>query len=117
VNLDFVDMVRAIILGPNWLKAELFFFLRELVSGRSLNPNNWKHTMPLWIKAFLILAAALVPAGVVIYVDVPGYLQHVQVIGTMPVHAAPGPIVGAGFPMLLIAGGYWLVRRFHRKNV
>jgi hypothetical protein len=29
---------------------------------------------------------------------------------------APGPLVGAGLPVLAIAGGgYWLVRRYRRK--
>jgi flagellar biogenesis protein FliO len=29
---------------------------------------------------------------------------------------APGPILGAGLPaLLLIGGGYWAVRRFRRK--
>jgi hypothetical protein len=32
------------------------------------------------------------------------------------VHAAPGPLMGAGLPVfLVVGGGYWLVRRFRRK--
>jgi hypothetical protein len=31
-------------------------------------------------------------------------------------HAAPGPIVGAGLPVLVVAGGvYWVVRRHRRE--
>jgi hypothetical protein len=31
-------------------------------------------------------------------------------------HGAPGPLVGAGLPLLILAGGgYWAVRRFRRK--
>jgi hypothetical protein len=31
-------------------------------------------------------------------------------------HAAPGPVIGAGLPgLLLIGGGYWAARRFRRK--
>ena len=31
-------------------------------------------------------------------------------------HAAPGPVIGAGLPVLLLmGGGYWVVRRFRRK--
>jgi hypothetical protein len=31
-------------------------------------------------------------------------------------HAAPGPIIGAGLPVLAIGfGAYWLVSRFRRK--
>jgi hypothetical protein len=74
--------------------------------------------MPMWVKAFLVFAAAFVPAGVVFYVDVPSlFLYHMQDVGTMPVYAAPGPIVGAGLPALLVAGGYWLVRRFRSKRL
>jgi len=54
-------------------------------------------------------------AGVVFYVDV-RYLNHVQDVGTMPVYAAPGRL-WCGFPVLLVAGGYWLVRRFVAKSL
>jgi hypothetical protein len=31
-------------------------------------------------------------------------------------HAAPGPVIGAGLPILLMmGGGYWIARRFRRK--
>jgi hypothetical protein len=31
-------------------------------------------------------------------------------------HAAPGPLMAAGLPVLLVAGGaYWVVRRFRNK--
>ncbi len=31
-------------------------------------------------------------------------------------HAAPGPVIGAGLPvLLLIGGGYWIARRFRRQ--
>jgi len=31
-------------------------------------------------------------------------------------HAAPGPVIGAGLPVLLMmGGGYWIARRFRRK--
>jgi LPXTG-motif cell wall-anchored protein len=29
---------------------------------------------------------------------------------------APGPIAGAGLPILLVAGGYFLVRRYRNKS-
>jgi hypothetical protein len=32
-------------------------------------------------------------------------------------HPAPGPLVGAGLPVLVIAGGaYWVVRRLRRNR-
>ena len=33
------------------------------------------------------------------------------------VHGAPGPIAGAGLPILAVGyGAYWLVRRYRRKS-
>ena len=38
--------------------------------------------------------------------------------GGIPHHAAPGPIAGAGLPLLAVAGGYWLFKRYrNRKKV
>jgi hypothetical protein len=70
--------------------------------------------MPGWVSAFLIAVAALVPAGVVFYVDIPGYLNHAEVVGTM--QPAPGPIIGAGLPALLVAGSIWAYQRFVGRN-
>lgn len=30
--------------------------------------------------------------------------------------AAPGPIAGAGLPILLVAGGYLMLRRYRKRN-
>jgi hypothetical protein len=36
---------------------------------------------------------------------------------SVPPRAAPGPLVGAGIPVLVIAGGaYWVVRRLRRNR-
>ena len=33
------------------------------------------------------------------------------------VHGAPGPVAGAGLPLLVVAwGAYWVVRRYRRKT-
>ena len=31
-------------------------------------------------------------------------------------HGAPGPLIGAGLPVLLVAGGYWVIRRFRKTG-
>ncbi len=31
-------------------------------------------------------------------------------------HAAPGPVIGAGLPALLLIGGVWAVRRMRRRK-
>lgn len=31
-------------------------------------------------------------------------------------HAAPGPIAGAGLGYLVLAGGYYVVRRWRKRN-
>jgi hypothetical protein len=37
--------------------------------------------------------------------------------GVVPPHAAPGPIIGAGLPILAIGfGAYWLAGWFRRKS-
>jgi hypothetical protein len=34
-----------------------------------------------------------------------------------PTYGAPGPLLGAGVPVLVVAGGiYWVARRFRRKS-
>jgi hypothetical protein len=33
-----------------------------------------------------------------------------------PVSPAPGPVIGAGLPALLLIGGVWAVRRIRRRK-
>jgi LPXTG-motif cell wall-anchored protein len=38
--------------------------------------------------------------------------------GDIPVRGAPGPLLGAGLPVLLVGGGiYWIVRRKKKASV
>jgi hypothetical protein len=70
--------------------------------------------MPGWILALLLAAASLLPVGA--YATF-AWLGHTYSMGgTGGVHGAPGPLMGAGLPILLIGGaGYWAVRRFRNK--
>jgi LPXTG-motif cell wall-anchored protein len=52
----------------------------------------------LLLGSLLVLAATALPA----------------LAQTVPYRAVPGPLMGAGLPVLLIGGVYWFVRR--RRN-
>jgi len=59
----------------------------------------------------------VIPVALLLALSVPALAQK-GIIGDKPpsdgVKGAPGPLVGAGLPVLLIGGGigiYWLVRR------
>ena len=71
--------------------------------------------MPAWIVALLAAAAALVPVGVIFTITILG--QSYQDVGTgTGIFGAPGPIAGAGLPVLVVVGaGYWAMRRFRKK--
>jgi LPXTG-motif cell wall-anchored protein len=60
----------------------------------------------------------VIPVALLLALSVPALAQK-GTIGDKPpssgVKGAPGPLVGAGLPVLLIGGGiYWLVRRRKR---
>ena len=74
------------------------------------------------LKTALILAAlAGAPVGYVFYAAVLSSNDWIYQ-GSNPsnwknggVHGAPGPIAGAGLPVIGIAFGAWLYRRYRRK--
>jgi hypothetical protein len=67
--------------------------------------------MPAWILLIFAGIAAAVPASIFFTASFLTY--NYQGYGTGPeIHTAPGPLMGAGLPLLLVAGGYWVVRRY-----
>jgi hypothetical protein len=71
--------------------------------------------------AFLIAALFGAPVGYAVYHEVqhesgPSIWRDSGPHGGT-VHGAPGPIAGAGLPILAVGyGAYWLVRRYRRKS-
>jgi len=71
--------------------------------------------------ALLAVALTLPPIGYVFYnaalsPDNWVYQGAIDKWNDGGVHAAPGPLMGAGLPVfLIVGGGYWVVRRFRRK--
>jgi lipopolysaccharide export LptBFGC system permease protein LptF len=59
-----------------------------------------------------ILIAVAVPPFMISMVLTTSAFAH------LPGRDAPGPIVGAGLPVLAVGyGAYWLIRRYRRKKV
>jgi hypothetical protein len=66
------------------------------------------------LVASALLAAFCVPA---LAGNQNGQGQNNNNQGNGGVHGAPGPIAGAGLPILAVGyGAYWLVRRYRRKS-
>jgi LPXTG-motif cell wall-anchored protein len=66
------------------------------------------------------MKSLIIPTALLLALSVPALAQK-GTIGDKPpstgVKGAPGPLVGAGLPMLLIAGGiYWVVRRRKQRS-
>lgn len=73
--------------------------------------------MPSWILALLVAAAAAVPIGVAVSLTIFGQIYTYQNPGGGGYRGAPGPVIGAGIPLIVLAGaGYWAVRRFRKKS-
>jgi len=70
--------------------------------------------MPGWVLALFALVAAAIPAGVFFTATFLNYSY--QGYGTGALQGAPGPLLGAGLPVLLVAGGFWAVRHFRSKK-
>ena len=70
------------------------------------------------LVASALLAAFCVPACVpALAGNQNGQGQNNNNQGNGGVHGAPGPIAGAGLPILAVGyGAYWLVRRYRRKS-
>jgi LPXTG-motif cell wall-anchored protein len=66
------------------------------------------------------MKSLVIPMALLLALSVPALAQTRSGGGGTPtpsVRGAPGPLVGAGLPLLLIGGGvYWLVRRRKRAS-
>jgi hypothetical protein len=75
-------------------------------------------TLPGWVLAIFLVMAAAVPAGV--YFTATLFFppdQSYTYVGEGTLHAAPGPIAGAGLPALAVGSGvYWLIRRRRKAD-
>ena len=77
-------------------------------------------TLPGWVLAIFLTMAAAVPVGV--YFTATLFFppdQSYTYVGQGTDQGAPGPLLGAGIPALLVAltaGGYWLVRRRRKRQ-
>ena len=79
--------------------------------------------MSLALKAILIIMAVSVsvPVGYVFYELAMSPNDWVYEGGSPSnwrdggIHGAPGPIAGAGLPIIAIGGAFWLYRRYRRK--
>src|SRR5215510_7054564 len=82
------------------------------------NSEIWESGMTGILKTILLgLALAGVPAGYVFYSAILSPNDWVfggsspsdwRDSGLHGAHGAPGPVMGAGLPVLLVAGGVWL---------
>ena len=73
--------------------------------------STWK--ILIIMKTLLVIPMALLLALSV----VPAWAKSDNGNGKGQVKGAPGPLVGAGLPVLLVGGGiYWIVRRRKRAS-
>jgi hypothetical protein len=70
---------------------------------------------PIWkILTLLVLVGVPVTAGTVLYSGLASSDMNIHHDGG--VRGAPGPLVGAGVPVLAVGyGAYWLIKRRRRK--
>ena len=75
-------------------------------------------TLPGWVLAIFVGMAAAVPAGV--YFTASLFFppdQSYTYVGQGAYHGAPGPIVGAGLPILAVGYGvYWMIKRRRKAD-
>jgi hypothetical protein len=76
-------------------------------------------TLPGWVLAIFLTMAAAVPAGV--YFTATLFFppdQSYTYVGQGTYHGAPGPVVGAGIPSLIVVAGgvYWMIKRRRKAD-
>ena len=88
------------------LERYLMHFCRICVADELCQPRNLAHYGDRDMKSLVI------PMTLLLALSVPAVAETRPGTTTGVTRGAPGPLVGAGLPVLLIGGGiYWLVRR------
>jgi hypothetical protein len=73
--------------------------------------------LPAWVLAIVLGIAAAVPVGVYFTVTLFFPPDQQFTYSGYGLHAAPGPLAGAGLPLLAVGFGvYWMIKRRRKAD-